>query len=59
MYLFVKFLNILLPEAVQLFEVDICAALNLVRQDLHIEEYLDALNQALAVFVVEGLLKLC
>ena len=43
----------------QLFEVDICAALNLVRQDLHIEENLDALNQALAVFVVEGLLKLC
>lgn len=39
----------------KLLKVKVGPALNLVRQDLHVEEHLDALDQVLAVFVLEGI----
>ena len=45
--------DILLPESVQLLEVDISPILYLVGQNLHIEEHLDALDQVLPILVVE------
>ena len=42
----------------QLFKIDICALLDLVREDLHIEEDLDTLDQCLPIFDIESFLKL-
>jgi len=56
--LVVQVLNALLPQHVQLLQVHVRALLNLVRQDLHVEEDLDALDQSLSILVIKGLLEL-